>query len=103
VEPVSLHRSEHISLLLPSMATVARILVDTENRAAAGLCRELAVARHLSEKGAPIVAPSTLHPAGPHFNDGFAMTLWPYVEHDTLDYENGAHIASAAKALRRGA
>jgi hypothetical protein len=101
VEPVFLHRSQHISVLLPSMATVARILVDTENRVAEGLCRELAVARHLFEREAPIVAPSTLLPAGPHFHDGFAMTLWQYVEYDALDYENRAHIASAAKALRR--
>lgn len=82
------------------MATVARIRVDTGGDAADGLRRELSVTRYLAEKQAPVVAPSTVYFAGPHFFDGFAMTLWPYVEHDTFDEENSAHIASAAKALR---
>jgi hypothetical protein len=100
VGPVFLHRSEHISVLLPSMATVARMRVDTGSETAEGLRRELAVTRYLAQKQAPIVAPSTVFSAGPHFHDGFAMTLWPYVEHDVFDEENSAHIASAAKALR---
>jgi hypothetical protein len=100
VEPVFLHRSEHISVLLPSIATVARLRVDTGSETAEGLRRELAVTRYLAEKQAPIVAPSTVYSAGPHFHDGFAMTLWPYVEHDVFDEENSAHIANAAKALR---
>jgi aminoglycoside phosphotransferase (APT) family kinase protein len=100
VEPVFLHRSQHISVLLPSMATVVRMRVDSGGDTAEGLRRELAVTRYLAEKQAPIVAPSTGYSAGPHFHDGFAMTLWPYVEHDVFDDENGAHIASAAKALR---
>jgi Ser/Thr protein kinase RdoA (MazF antagonist) len=100
-EPVFLHRSRHISVLLPSMATVARILVDNENCAAERLRRELSVARHLFAKQAPIVAPSQTYAAGPHVQDKFVMTLWPYVEHDAFDDENEAHIASAANALRQ--
>lgn len=101
VDPVLLHHSQHISILLPSMATVARILVRTEDRIVERLSRELAVARHLCEREAPIVAPSTLYPAGPHFQGEVALTLWQFVEHVAADRDNREHMASAAEALRR--
>jgi hypothetical protein len=34
------------------------------------------------------------------FHDGFAMTLWPHVEHQGVDYKDSEQIASAARALR---
>jgi hypothetical protein len=99
--PVVLHRSQHISVLLPSLGIVARMIVDSGNGASDMLCRELSVTRHLCERAAPIVAPSTLYPAGPHFHSGFAMTLWPFVAHEAADYDNADHAVGAAQALRR--
>jgi hypothetical protein len=101
VDPVFLHRSEHISILLPSIAVVARTLVRTAGGSAERLCRELAVARHISERKAPIVAPSALYPPGPHFHGEFGLTLWQYVEHVPLDPQSRTHMASAAAALRQ--
>lgn len=71
LDPVFLHHSQHISILLPSMATVARMLLGTNEVIAERLSRELAVTHHLSERHAPIVLPSLRYPAGPHFHDGF--------------------------------
>jgi len=44
------------------------------------LDRELAVARFLTSKGAPIVRPSVSLPAGPHHAKGLTITLWQYYE-----------------------
>ena len=100
VEPVLLRNSEHISVLWQPLETVARIVVCAENDATARLARELAVARHLSERRAPIVPPSGRFPAGPHFQGKFGLTLWQFVEHAAVDEENPAHVALAAAALR---
>jgi hypothetical protein len=99
-ESVILHRSQHITVHLPAIATVARISIDTAANTAR-LTRELAVARHLASRNAPIVAPSELYPPGPHVQDGFVMTLWPYVPHDVADDDNAEHVTSAAKALHQ--
>ncbi|MGH3315198.1 MAG: phosphotransferase [Nocardioidaceae bacterium] len=44
--------------------------------------REIAVTEFLHAQGAPVVAPSTDLPPGPHRHDGFAVSFWPYVEAD---------------------
>ncbi len=101
VEPLFLHYSEHISVLWPSTGIVARIVVCTEGGAAERLSRELAVARHLRDRQAPIVPPSALLPAGPHFQGQFGLTLWQFVEHGAADGDNPQHVANAAAALRQ--
>jgi hypothetical protein len=100
VNPVFLHYSEHISILLPSMASVARMLPGPEDDIAESLSQELAVAHHLLNKQAPIVSPCLHYPAGPHFHDRFGLTLWQYVEHIPADGDDPAQMASAADALR---
>ncbi len=67
----------------------------------ARLHREIAVARHLAERSAPIVRPATALPAGPHLHDGFGLTFWQFLDHVAADENNGKHIAGAARALRR--
>jgi hypothetical protein len=52
-------------------------------------------------KAAPVVSPTMEIPAGPYFHDGFGLTLWRFFEHIPADFDNQAHVASAAKALRR--
>jgi hypothetical protein len=101
VEASVLHVSRHITVLLASMATVARILPFAVGDRLDTLTRELDVVFHLSERNAPIVPLSPLYPVGPHIRDGFAMTFWPYVEHSKADYDNPQHLASAARALHQ--
>jgi Ser/Thr protein kinase RdoA (MazF antagonist) len=43
---------------------------------------EIAVTTFLSERGAPVVAPSRELPPGPHEHDGFAISFWTYVRPD---------------------
>ena len=100
VEQILLHHSEHVTVLWPSVKTVARIVLGTEESAEL-LSRELAVARYLAERRAPIAAPSNILPAGPHFHDKFAMSLWQFVAHAPADEENRAHVTAAAAALYR--
>jgi len=56
------------------------------------LKRDLDMARFLTKQGCPVVPPSRELPAGPHHQDGFAISFWQYVEHDR------GYIASAAEA-----
>jgi hypothetical protein len=100
VAPKLLHHSQHISVLWPSVGIVARIVVCMDEIAAERLSRELAVARHLTEKRAPVVPPSSVLPAGPHFRGKFGLTLWQFVAHAPADGDNPAHMAAAAAALR---
>jgi hypothetical protein len=99
VAPRLLHHSQHISVLWPSAETVARIIVCTEEAAAERLSRELAVARHLAAKQAPVVPASRSLPAGPYFRGKFGLTLWQFAAHAPADGDNPAHVASAASAL----
>jgi Ser/Thr protein kinase RdoA (MazF antagonist) len=99
--PVLLHHSQHISVHLPSLASVARIRVCASPETADGLTRELAVARYLVERSAPIVPPSTRHPPGPYFHDQFGLTLWAYTEHEPANDGHAGHVAAAAGALRQ--
>jgi hypothetical protein len=99
-DPVVLYRSRRICLLLPEIATVARIaLADAASLAASA--RELAVARYLSERGAPVVAPSGAMPSAPYVEEGMTVTLWPHIDHVQADYADHREIARAAHALRR--
>jgi Phosphotransferase enzyme family len=101
VDPILLHHSQHISVLWPSVETVARIVVCTEDDAAERLSRELAVARYLTERQAPVVPPSPILAAGPHFQGKFGLTLWQFAAHTPADGDNPTHVAAAAAALRR--
>jgi hypothetical protein len=100
-EPTILRHSQHVSIRLFPSDVVARVLQAEQPEAERQLCRELAVARHLVQKGAPVVGPTSTIPAGPYFQAGFAMTLWPFVKHVPADDENREHMASGASALRR--
>ncbi|WP_407177476.1 phosphotransferase [Bradyrhizobium sp. STM 3562] len=102
VEPVILHQSRHITVLLRPLAIVARVVVVNSGLCIEALNRELQIARHLGARGAPIVRSSQAYPAGPHVHEQFAMTLWLHVEHlRTDDDDDVERLASAARALRR--
>jgi predicted trehalose synthase len=101
VDPTILHASQHISIRLFPLDIVARVARVDQAGATKRLNRELAVMQHLVEKSAPVVGPTNQLPAGPHFHEGFALTLWQFVDHIAADGDNAEHTASAAAALRR--
>jgi len=57
------------------------------------LDRELAVARYLTSKAAPVVRPAARVPAGPHRARGLTITLWHYYEPDPVT-EGGRVLGS---------
>jgi hypothetical protein len=99
VVPVVLYRSRRICLLLPEIATVARIAPATNENVKAS-AREVAVSRYLSERGAPVIGPSEAMPSSPYVEEGMIVTLWPNVTHVEADYNDHHAVARAAKALR---
>jgi Ser/Thr protein kinase RdoA (MazF antagonist) len=64
----------------PVVARVATRIAWSRPDPAAWLGREVSVAGHVAGRGGPVVAPSTLVDPGPHRSDGYALTLWTYVE-----------------------
>jgi Ser/Thr protein kinase RdoA (MazF antagonist) len=98
VEPQLVAISEHVVLHLSPAPVVARVRRAGSGEAA--MRRELDVIRHLSARGAPVLAPLASADAGPHAEDGFIMTLWPFVPHKPADGENERHQVMAADALR---
>jgi hypothetical protein len=101
VEVRLLAHSEHTCVALFLSNVVARVRTAEGPDASTMLRWELAIARHLVSKAAPVVSPTMEIPAGPYFQDGFGLTLWRFIEHIPTDFDNQAHVASAAKALRR--
>jgi hypothetical protein len=100
VNPTILHQSQHTSIRLAPLDIVARVVPADQAGTIRRLNRELAVVRHLVERSAPVVGPTSELPAGPHFHEGFALTLWQFVDHVAADGDNAQHAASAATALR---
>jgi aminoglycoside phosphotransferase (APT) family kinase protein len=101
VDPVVLRASRNVSIRLAPLNVVARAIASVDGKTIEWTTRELNVARHLVENGAPVVGPSTALPAGPHVENGFVLTLWEFVEHEVADADNGEHVSRAAEALRR--
>jgi hypothetical protein len=82
VEPVVLADRYAVRVHLRPAPIVARISTFTallRHPIDAWLTRELDVTRFLHGLGAPVVPPSDLLPAGPHLQDGFAISFWAYV------------------------
>jgi Phosphotransferase enzyme family len=99
--PSLLHESWRVSVRLFPHDVVAKVVRADDAEATRKLSRELGAARHLVQHAAPVVAPSSDLPAGPHFQDGFVVTFWDFVEHIAADEDNPEHVAKAAEALRR--
>mgnify|MGYP003288606587 CR=1 FL=1 len=67
----------------PVVARVATSTADVRPGGARGwLARDVALAAHLAAAGADVVRPARTPPAGPHMEDGLAMTFWEKVKHD---------------------
>ena len=76
---------------------VARVSTSPLAPFARSLEREVSVAAHLAARGAPVIAPSPLLPAGPHEHDGLLLTFW---EHSTGPLADEGDAAAAGCSLR---
>lgn len=65
------------------------------------LRREVEVAGFLASRGAPVVAPSDLLPAGPHWHNGFCVSFWSYVKPLQSEPPSIAVASSMLSALHR--
>jgi Ser/Thr protein kinase RdoA (MazF antagonist) len=101
VDPVILHESRRVTIRLFPLNVVARAVSIDDHEATSRLSREIEVARHLAKSAVPIVGPAAQLQAGPHIQDGFAFTLWEFVEHIAADGDNAAHVVRAVEALHR--
>jgi len=82
VQPTVLAERYAVRVHLRPAPLVARVSTYTallRHPIDAWLTRELEVTRFLHGRGAPVVPPSDLLPAGPHLQDGFAISFWSYV------------------------
>lgn len=106
-DPLVLHEGVNVLVHLRPAPVVARVATLTAAVRAGGaerwLAREVAVATHAAARGAPVAAPSTLLPPGPHVEDGLALTFWALVPHDPDrapgDRELGASLRRVHEAL----
>jgi len=99
-EPIVLYRSRRVILRFPAIRSVARV-GPTDAKSLAGTTRELDVARHLAQRGAPVVGPSKFMGSKPFVDEGVAVTLWPYIEHRPWVEGDRDAAAQAARALRQ--
>ena len=94
VTPAVLKSAHHTTLLISPRVMVARVQssrpLDAAFRSAV---REIAVARHLTKQGAPVIAPLE-ELAGPYVTASAVVTFWPYVEHERVADEADALLAA---------
>jgi hypothetical protein len=89
-EPAVLSNRGNLLVHFPAAALVARVATLTawtRREPFQWLAREVAVARYVAGRGGPVVPPAHGVDPGPHWQDGFAISLWE-------------HVAPAAPAAR---
>lgn len=100
-EPVILSNRGNLLVQLtpaPVVARVATLTARSRRNPIEWLAREVAVAGYVASRGGPVVPPADN--AGPHWQDGFAISLWEYVR--ALDRVPGpADVGSALARLHR--
>lgn len=85
-EPASIGAASNVLVHLRPAPVVARVMTATavlHPDVQWWLERELEVGRFLAERSAPIVPPTDLLDPGPHEHDGYWMTFWRFVKHDS--------------------
>jgi hypothetical protein len=97
-DPVVLRDRSNLLLHLRPAPVVARVgtVTGTGRPGTAWLAREVAVAGYLARTGAPVVAPATELPPGPHERDGLAISFWRLV----AERDEPVDPAAAGAALR---
>lgn len=84
---------------------VGRVVTDLEGPRQGGgwFQREIAVARHLAERGAPVIPVHPLMPPGPYEHLGYTLNFWQYVtpiEAETGPAETGRTLFQCHELLR---
>jgi Ser/Thr protein kinase RdoA (MazF antagonist) len=97
-EPRLLRDLTNVVVHLAPSPFVARVpLTFTRLRGRAWVEREVALVAALAAAGGRVAAPSEGVDPGPHEEDGFLVTLWDYVDHDS---DRELEAARAGVALR---
>jgi Ser/Thr protein kinase RdoA (MazF antagonist) len=97
-EPVVLCDLTNVLVHLAPAPVVARVpLTFARLRGRAWVEKELELAALLRDTGLPVAGP-VRELCGPHERDGFFVTFWEYVDHDT---EAPLDAAAAGRGLRR--
>ncbi len=105
-DPVVLSGRGNLLVRLAPAPVVARVATGSAWSRAdpfAWLTREVAVARYIADLGGPVVAPTTAAEPGPHWQDGFAISLWECVRPSGRQpgpAETGAALAALHEAAR---
>lgn len=94
-EPIVLRDAWHVLVHLSPAPVVARVSSGAPTMDPDDVARELDVARHAANAGAPVVPPSDLIDPGPHEHDGHTLVFWQYV-----DQHGEADAAVAGEGLR---
>jgi hypothetical protein len=99
-EPIVLKDSNNTIVHLAPAPIVAKVATTTiRDRDARLLERELSVGRYLSVRGAPIAAPTSSVPPGPHRHGATLLTLWELHDHDPDRAIDLPLLAAALKGL----
>jgi hypothetical protein len=83
--PVVVHDLNNTVVWLAPLPLVAKVSTSPLADGSRSLAREVSVAAHAAERGAPVIPPATLLPAGPHRADGLALTLWEHCPGEPID------------------
>ena len=81
-DPAVLSNRGNLLVRFPAAGVVARVATLTawtRREPFRWLAREVAVARHVAGHGGPVVPPARGADPGPHWQDGFAISLWEYL------------------------
>ena len=78
-KPIVLQQAWHVLVHLWPSPVVARVTSGAPGVDPADVERELSVASHATQAGAPVVRPSDLLPPGPHRRDGHTIVFWHYL------------------------
>jgi predicted trehalose synthase len=100
IEPRLLMDANNVSIRLDPLRVVARVFSHGPFQSdLAGVRREVAIARHLAAKNAPIVPPCAELPAGPHVVGDLAVTLWQFMPHRPACESDSNQAAAALLAV----
>lgn len=101
-EPELLADGSNVLVHLRPAPVVARVATTTglvRRPVQEWLALDLELAGFLARRNFPVVAPSPELPEGPHVEDGLALTLWEYVEHDRNDVPNALETGAFLRQL----
>jgi Ser/Thr protein kinase RdoA (MazF antagonist) len=107
-DPVVLSNRGNLLVRFPAAGLVARVATLTawtRREPFRWLAREVAVARHVAGRGGPVVPPAHGVDPGPHWQDGFAISLFTYLDQTTpapapLPGDCGSALARFHEAAR---